>query len=71
MTSSVSGLTDRLRRRLEDERREIEELTASELERQTAENDTLRRQVERLSGQVTCLTECYRTFAAMPRGGLR
>ena len=33
MTSSVSGLTDRLRKRLERERREIEELTADELDR--------------------------------------
>ncbi len=33
MTSSGNDLTDRLRRRLENERREIEELTASELER--------------------------------------
>ena len=32
-TSSASDLTDRLRRRLETERRQIEELTASELER--------------------------------------
>ena len=37
MTSSANDLTDRLRRRLENERREIEELTASELER-LAEN---------------------------------
>ena len=33
MTSSGNDLTDRLRRRLESERREIEELTASELKR--------------------------------------
>ena len=33
MTSSVNDLTERLRRRLENERREIEELTASELGR--------------------------------------
>ena len=32
-TSSANDLTERLRRRLESERREIEELTASELER--------------------------------------
>ncbi len=32
-TSTANDLTDRLRRRLESERREIEELTASELER--------------------------------------
>ena len=33
MTSNANELTERLRRRLETERREIEELTASELER--------------------------------------
>ena len=33
MTSNANDLTERLRRRLENERREIEELTASELER--------------------------------------
>ena len=33
MTSNANDLTERLRRRLESERREIEELTASELER--------------------------------------
>ena len=37
MDSRANDLTDRLRRRLENERREIEELTASELER-LAEN---------------------------------
>ena len=37
MTSSANDLTDRLRKRLETERREIEELTASELKR-LAEN---------------------------------
>ena len=33
MTSNANDLTGRLRKRLEDERREIEELAASELER--------------------------------------
>ncbi len=33
MTSNANDLTERLRRRLESERQEIEELTASELER--------------------------------------
>ena len=33
MTSNANDLTERLRRRLENERREIEELTTSELER--------------------------------------
>ena len=33
MTSSANDLTERLRRRLETERREIEDLTANELER--------------------------------------
>ena len=39
-TSTANDLTDRLRRRLESERREIEELTASELKR-LAENSRL------------------------------
>ena len=37
-------------------------------ERLSEENDTLRRQVERLGGQVTRLTESYGTPAEMSRG---
>ena len=39
------------------------------VERQSAENATLRRQIERLDVQVTRLAECYGTSAvARPRG---
>ena len=60
MTSSANDLTDRLRRRLEHERREIEELTASELER-LAENSrrvarsalsTIERDTEEATGRM-------------------
>ena len=40
-----------------------------QVERQTEENDTLRRRIERLDGQVARLTEYYGTSAAVrPRG---
>ena len=60
MTSSANDLTDRLRRRLETERREIEELTASELKR-LAENsrrvarnalNTIERDTEEATGRM-------------------
>ena len=60
MTSNANDLTDRLRRRLETERREIEELTASELER-LAENSrrvarnalsTIERDTEEATGRM-------------------
>ena len=60
MTSSVRDLTERLRTRLRDERREIEELTASELER-LAENSrrgvrnalrTIERDTEETTGRM-------------------
>ena len=59
-TSSANDLTDRLRSRLESERREIEELTASELER-LAENSrrvarnalrTIERDTEEATGRM-------------------
>ena len=59
-TSSASDLTGRLRKRLETERREIEELTASELER-LAENSrrvarnalrTIERDTEEVTGRM-------------------
>ena len=59
-TSSANDLTERLRRRLERERREIEELTASELER-LAENSrrvarnalrTIERDTEEATGRM-------------------
>ena len=60
MTSSANDLTERLRRRLETERREIEELTASELAR-LAENSrrvarsalsTIERDTEEATGRM-------------------
>ena len=62
-TSSANDLTDRLRRRLESERREIEELTASELER-LAENsrrvarnalNTIERDTDEATGRMHAL----------------
>ena len=59
-TSTANDLTDRLRRRLESERREIEELTASEL-RKLAENSrrvarsalgTIERDTEEAAGKM-------------------
>ncbi len=59
-TSTANDLTERLRRRLESERREIEELTASELER-LAENSrrvarnalrTIERDTEEAAGRM-------------------
>ena len=60
MTSSGNDLTDRLRRRLETERREIEELTASELarlgenSRRVARNalSTIERDTEEATGRM-------------------
>ena len=37
-------------------------------ERQTAENETLRRRIEQLSGQLRCLDADYRTLAETLRG---
>ena len=60
MTSNATDLTDRLRRRLESERREIEQLTASEFER-LAENSrrvvknalsTIERDTEEATGRM-------------------
>ena len=60
MTSSANDLTERLRRRLETEHSEIEELTASELER-LAENSrrgarsalhTMKRDTEEATGRM-------------------
>ena len=59
-TSSANDLTDRLRRRLESERREIEELTASELgrlgenSRRVARNalSTIERDTEKATGRM-------------------
>ena len=62
-TSSANDLTERLRERLETERREVEELTASELER-LAENSgrvarnalrTIERDTEEATGRMRAL----------------
>ena len=63
MTSNANALTERLRRRLEAERREIEELTASELEqlgessRRVARNAlrTIERDTEEATGRMRAL----------------
>ncbi len=63
MTSRVSGLTERLRRRLESEHREIEELTANELgrlgenSRRVARNAlrTIERDTEEVIGRMRAL----------------
>ena len=77
MTGLEQQLTEALKRlsaQCERERRQQSEQVEAlrqRVERQTAVHETLLQQVERLSGQVTYLTECYRTFGAMPRGGWR
>ncbi len=61
----LSGQYERERRRLSEQ---VEALRR-QVERQTGENDTLRRRIERLDEQVTRLTEYYGTSAAVrPRG---
>ena len=63
MTSNANDLTGRLRKRLEDERREIEELTASELERLGANSRrvarnalrTIERDTEAATGRMRAL----------------
>ena len=63
MTSNANDLTERLRRRLETERREIEELTASELQklgansRRVASNalDTIERDTALATGRMRAL----------------
>ena len=63
MTSTANDLTGRLRRRLENERQQIEELSASELER-LAENSrrgarnalrTIERDTEEATGRMRAL----------------
>ena len=61
----LSGQYERERRRQSEQ---VEALRR-QVERQTAENATLRRRIERLDEQVTRLTEYYGTSAAVrPRG---
>jgi len=53
-----------------EQRRQGEQIEALQqrTERQSEENATLRRQVERLDGQVTGLAQAYRTLAETLRG---
>ncbi|MDE2881455.1 MAG: hypothetical protein OXP70_06355, partial [Acidobacteriota bacterium] len=53
-----------------EQRRQGEQIEALQqrTERQSAENATLRRQVERLDGQVRGLAQAYRTLAETLRG---
>ncbi len=74
--SALEGQLTRALRRLSEQyereqRRHSEQVEAlrRQVERQTGENATLRRQIERLDEQVTGLTEYYGTSgAARPRG---
>ena len=75
MTELEGQLTEALKRlsgQYERERRrqsEQVEALRRQVERQTGENATLRRRIERLDEQVTRLTEYYGTSAAVrPRG---
>ncbi|MXZ54890.1 MAG: hypothetical protein F4Z14_01780, partial [Gammaproteobacteria bacterium] len=74
--SALEGQLTRALRRLsaqyeQEQRRHSEQVEAlrRQVERQTGENATLRRQIERLDEQVTGLTEYYGTSGvARPRG---
>ena len=74
--SALEGQLTRALRRLSEQyereqRRHSEQVEAlqRQVERQTAENATLRRQIERLGEQVKGLTEYYGTSGvARPRG---
>ncbi len=75
MTELEGHLTAALKRLsaqcVTERRRQSEQVEAlrRQVERQTGENDTLRRRIERLDEQVTRLTEYYGTSAAVrPRG---
>ena len=74
--SALEGQLTRALRRLSEQyereqRRHSEQVEAlrRQVERQTGENATLRRRIERLDEQVTGLTEYYGTSGAVrPRG---
>ena len=75
MTELEGQLTAALKRLsaqcVTERRRQSEQVEAlrRQVERQTGENDTLRRRIERLDDQVTRLTEYYGTSATVrPRG---
>ena len=57
-------------RHSEEQQRHSEDIEASRqhFEQQSAENATLRRQFERLDGQMTRLAQDYRTLATTLRG---
>ena len=61
----LSGQYERERRRQSEQ---VEALRR-QVERQTGENDTLRRRIERLDEQVTRLTEYYGTSGVVRRRG--
>ena len=58
------------RQHAEEQQRDSEDVEAlrQRIEQQAAENETLRRQFERLDGRTTRLAQDYRTLAAMLRG---
>ena len=58
------------RQHAEEQQRHSEDIEAwrQHFEQQSAENATLRRQFERLDGQMTRLAQDYRTLAAILRG---
>ena len=68
-TLSAQSRTQR-RQHAEEQQRHSEQVEAlrQRFEQQAAENATLRRQFERLDGQVTRLAQDYRTLAATLRG---
>ena len=53
-----------------EQRRHSEQVEALQqrFEQQTAQNETLRRRIEQLSGQLRCLDADYRTLAETLRG---
>ena len=67
----LSAQFEREQRQHAEERQRLSEqveVLRQRFEQQAAENATLRRQCERLDGQMTRLAEDYRTLAAMLRG---
>ena len=68
-TLSAESRTQR-RQRAEEQQRHAEDVEAlrQRFEQQAAENESLRRQFERLDGRMTRLAQDYRTLAATLRG---
>ena len=71
-TLSAQSRTER-RQHAEAQQRDSEQVEAlrQRFEQQAAENATLRRQFERLDGQVTRLAQDYETLVAILRGRWR